>query len=333
MWKYSKVILVVSLIITGTILLFSKRGTHSTIIGVKIFGNIAVGGETVVGRGSFTLAPYHQIPPARFYVIVIKNDSWCINEDCSLDGALIETMGGWLQVERTCCGSEIKEEIGLNLPENAEVKTLVVVSNADNKIVGIYPNRDLKDVLPILRLHPNLADFSLLKGVREFGALDVGEPAPLWPGDQIDYLSDKLGRYAVTHVPTGKKFYLYAIQKRKYDMVGIKPKPYENHSYENTYLCFIGSCRYPEPDPPHDFLFANIEKLDGWFLSNDMDSPKMAELFGLDQEEVLRGTSSLVVLTDSKGTIVALHPGKTLADSFTILSQHPDLADMKKFYR
>lgn len=320
MRKYLKVILVVSLIIiiTGTILLFSKRGTHSTIIGVKIFGNIAVGGETVVGRGSFTLAPYHQIPPARFYVIVIKNDSWCINEDCSLDGALVGTMGGWLQVERTCCGSEIKEEIGLNLPENAAVKTLIVVSNSDNKIVGIYPNRDLKDVLPILRLHPDLADFSLLEGAQEFGALDVGEQAPLWPGDQIGYLSDKLGRQAVTHVPKGKKFYLYAVQKRKYDMVG--------------YLCFIGSCRYPEPDPPHDFLFANIDDLGGWFLSNDMDSPKMVELFGLDPVEVLKGTSSLVVLTDSKGVIVALHPGKTLADSFTILSQHPNLADMRKIY-
>ena len=53
---------------------------------------------------------------------------------------------------------------------------------------------------------PNLVrNFSLLDGVQEFGALDVGEPAPLWPGDQISYISDKLGRFGVTHVPKGKK--------------------------------------------------------------------------------------------------------------------------------
>ena len=325
------------LIITGAALVFLRRHTPSPIMGVSAFGHIAVGDEAVRGRGSYTFAPYLEIPPAKFYVMVIDSDRWCDNEDCSLDGAFIRTMGGWLQAEMTCCGSELKYEIGFDLPENAEVKTLVVVGDSKDKIVGIYLNRGLKDVLPILRLHPDLADFSLLEGAEEFGSLDVGEPAPLWPGDQISYLSDKLGRYAVTHVPRGKKFYLYSVEKRKYDIAGDVPESHEgvdgDRPYENTYLCLIGSCRYPEPDPPHDFLFAHVEELDGWFLSNDMDSPEMAKLFGLDPAAVLRGEFSLVVLTDSKGIIVALHPGKTLADTFTILSQHPDLADMRKFYR
>ena len=337
MRRHFAAILVAFLIITGAALLFFKPRASSLIVGVNIFGHIAVGSEAVRGRGSFTFAPYLQIPSAKFYVMVIDNGRWCDNEECSLDGAFIRTMGGWLQAEATCCGSEIKYEIGLDLPEQKEVKTLVVVSDSTNKIAGIYPNHGLKDILPILRLHPDLADFSLLEGVQEFGALDVGEPAPLWPGDQISYLSDKLGRYAVTHVPEGKKFYIYAVQKRKYDIAGDVPESHEgvdgDRPYENTYLCLIGSCRYPEPDPPHDFLFAHVEELDGWFLSNDMDSPEMAKLFGLDPAAVLRGEFSLVVLTDSKGIIVALHPGKTLADTFTILSQHPDLADMRKFYR
>jgi len=320
------------LIITGTALVSFRRHAPSPIVGVSAFGHIAVGGEAVTGRGSHTFAPYFEIPSARFYIMVIENDIWCSNESCSFDGHFIQTMGGWLQAEMTCCGSEIKYELGLDLPENAEVKTLVVVSNSNNKIVGIYPNRGLKDVLQILRLHPDLADFSLLDGVQEFGALDVGETAPLWPGDQISYLSDKFAQSNTTHVPIGKKFYLYSVEKRKYDMVGGNAPYGRDKVYENKYLCFIGSCRYPDPDPPHDFFFAEVYDLGGWFLANDMDSPEMPKLFGLDPEAVLRGDSSLVVLTDSKGIIIALHPGKTLADTFTILSQHPDLADLSKFY-
>lgn len=328
------VIVFLALVGIGFFFFQPRTSAPGSIIGVEKLGRIAVDGDAVTGRGSHTFAPYLEIPPARFYVMVIDDNLWCAGDSCSLDGAFIETMGGWLQAEMTCCGSEIEDEIGLDFPENKEIQSLVVVSDDNNKIAGIYPNRGLKDVLPILRLHPDLADFSLLEGVKEFGALDVGEPAPLWPGDQISYLSDKLARFNVTHVPKGKKFYLYAVQKRKYDMVGGTPEQWEGYTpRENTYQCLIESCRYPEPDPPHDFLFADMEELGGWFFSNDEESQEMAKLFGLDQEKVLRGESSLVVLTDSKGVIVALHPGKTLADTFTILSQHPELVDIRKLFR
>ena len=59
----------------------------------------------------------------------------------------------------------------------------------------------------------------------------------------------------------------------------------------------------------------------------------MVKLFGLDPREVLGGKLSLVVLTDSKGIIVALHPNKTISDALSILRQHPDLADVEGLYR
>ena len=102
--------------------------------------------------------------------------------------------------------------------------------------------------------------------------------------------------------------------------------------YINKNICLLGSCRYPEPDPPHDFLFAYVEELGGWFFSSDEENDAFPSLFGISREEVLRGESSLVVLTDSRGIIMALHPGKTLADTFTILSQHPDLAVLAKIF-
>ena len=307
-------------------------GTRDAIAGVGTLGHIAVGGETVAGRGSFTFAPYYAIPPAKFYVTVVDHDLWCDNEDCSLDGALIQTMGGWLQAEKTSGGSEIREEIGLDLPENREVKSLVIISDGNNKIAGIYTDRGLKDVLPILRLHPDLANFAMLAGVQEFGALKVGQPAPLQPGDSLEHFGDTPARYSMTHVPVGKKFYLFSVQKRRYDMVGGNG-PYKGEKpRRNEYVCYLSGCRYPEPDAPHDFLFAYIEDLGGWFFSNDMDNAEMPRLFGLSQEATLAGASSLVMLVDSNGIIRALHPGKTLSDALTILSQHPDLADVAKLY-
>jgi|SRR3989344_4418129 len=328
------IVVFLAIAVVAIFLAHSRVSVTNPIVAVERFGHIVVRGETVVGQDSFTLAPYYQIPPAKFYVTVITDGYWCINEDCSIDGALIETMGGWLQVERTGGGSDIKEETGLDLPENTGVKTLVIISDSNNKIAGIYPNRGLQDVLPILRLHPDLADFNIINGVNEFGSLKVGEPSPLQPGDDITPFFDEQARFSITNIPKGKKFYIFSAQKRKYDTVGGKGPHWRDKPYENIYFCYYYSgCRYPEPDPPHDFLFAYVDDLDGWFFSTDEDVSAMSELFGIDQEDVLSGASSLVVLTDAKGIITAIHPHKTLSDTLTILSQHPDLADVKKLYR
>ncbi|MFH1187302.1 MAG: hypothetical protein V1688_00390 [bacterium] len=297
------------------------------IVGVERFGNLKLGGKTISGQGDLTFAPYLEIPPSKFYVTIVQEDSWCIIEDCSIDGALIQTMGGWLQMDKTGVSPDTKEEAGLNLPENKNIKSIVLIGDQDGKIAGIYPNRGLDDVIPILKLHPDLANFDLLKGVNEFGALKVGELAPLKPGDSIIHLSNKLAEFA-PNIPKDKKFYLYSLQNTKYEEAEFYDK-----NYDNKFVCALSGCRYPEPDSPHDFLFGYIDELGGWFLSNDQDNSEMVKLFGLGQEEVLNGKSSLVVLTDSKGIIQAIHPNKTMSDALTILSQHPELADVARLYR
>lgn len=286
-------------------------------------GPLEIGGEMPGGPGDTTFAPYMEIPISKFYVSIAEPDTWCINEDCNIEGAFIQTMGGWLEVKHT--GVTIDELFGLDIPENKDIKSIVLIGDQNGKIAGIYPNRGLKNVIPILKLHPDLADFNLLNGVNEFGSFKVGDFAPLKPGDSIIHLSDKLVKFA-PNIPKDKKFYLYSIEKRKYDEVGM----YEQT--ENKYTCFISGCRYPDPDPPHDFLFGYIDDLGGWFLANDQDNSEMVKLFGLGQEEVLNGKSSLVILTDSKGVIRAIHPNKTSSDALTILSQQTDLADVKRLY-
>lgn len=303
--------------------------TNKTIsyFNIKSFGNLMWGSETISGPGDYTFAPYLKIPQAKFYVTIIQNEHWCSNEDCGLDGAIIQTLGGWLQMESLQGYPDLTDEVGFDFPDDQGIKSIVIVSDKDGKIVGIYLNKDYKDVLSILKKnHSDLADFNFLNGVKEFGKLKIGEIAPLKPGDDISNFSDELRKFSVNNVPQNKKFYLFALQKRKYDIVGIDKK------YENEYECFLGGCRYPEPDPPHDFLFAEIDEFGGWFLANDNDNIKMIELFGLNPEDVLSGKSSLVVLTDSKGTILTIHPGKTISDAITILSQHPAIADIKRLY-
>ena len=308
---------------------FRNSGT-AEIMSVKQFGPIKLGDKIISGgQGDFTFAPLLEIPASNFYVTIVQDESWCANEECGLRGAIVETFGGWLQMENPHNYPDLASMAGLDLPENQHVKSIVLIGDRDSKIVGIYPDKGLEDIFSILKKHPDLADFNFLNGTSEFGRLRVGELAPLKPGDSISHLSDELSEFSVSKVPKGKKFYIYALQKRKYDIVG----EYLHEPYENEYLCFLGAgCRYPEPDPPHDFLFATMRELGGWFLANDEENGKMAELFGLNQKDVLSGKKSVVVLTDAKGVIRAIHPQKTTEDVITILSQHPELANVRQLF-
>lgn len=313
-----KYLAILNILIVGVTLLALNRHQRKPtelMASVDEFGPLAVGSAMIVGPNDTTFAPYLKIPAAKFYVAIINDELWCINSDCGLDGALIQTMGGWLQVENTRNYPDLPSLSGLDLEEHRNIKSLVIIGNASGTIVGIYPNKKLSDVMDILKEYPDLAHFAFLNGVHEFGSLAVGEFAPLKPGDRLKKLANELSKNSPTQVPKGKSFYIYALQKRKYDKVGIYEK------YENTYVCLLSSCRYPEPDPPHDFLFAEIDKLNGWFLANSIEDREIIELFNMRPEEVLSGKTSLVVVTDSSGVILALHPNKTLSDTFTILSQ------------
>lgn len=243
---------------------------------------------------------------SKFYVNIAEPNLGCFLRYCNIQAALIDTMGGWLEAENR--GATIDEIFGLDLEENKNIKSVVIIGDRNGKIAGIYPNKRLKDIISILKFYPKLADFNLLKGVDEFGSLKVGSLSPFKPGDSINHLSER----SLHQIPKDKKFYIYSLQK--------------NDSGGNYYFCDVAAgCKYLEfADEFFDFM----KDLQGWFLANSIEDTKMIKLFGLKPEEVLSGKTSLVVVTDRNGVILALHPGKTLSDTFTILSQmSPD------FYR
>ncbi|OGZ79416.1 MAG: hypothetical protein A2358_00430 [Candidatus Staskawiczbacteria bacterium RIFOXYB1_FULL_37_44] len=350
-WKIffiiSIILLLFVVIVTFTFLYFQNKksetrintNTNKTIsyFNIKSFGNLIWGSEIISGPGDYTFAPYLEIPQVKFYVTIIQNEQWCSNEDCGFDGAIIQTLGGWLQMESLQGYPDLTDEIGFDFPDDQGIKSIIIVGDKDGKIVGIYLNKDYKDVLSILKKnHFDLANFDFLNGVNEFGRLKIGGYAPLKPGDEIKNLFSDKARTIENKIPNDKKFYLYGIEKRKNMVLGIdklEKISEEERKNRGGYVCFLGGCRYPEPDDSHDFLFADIDELGGWFLASDNDNIKMIELFGLNPEDVLSGKSSIIVLTDAKGVIVALHPNKTMSDAITILSQHPNLVDMKKMYQ
>lgn len=98
-------------------------------------------------------ASYRYIPAGRnFYMFIFQQDlpSPCIFGDCSNDGHIVQCMHGWLS------GSGDRSWADGILTDEA-VKTgasLIVMSDADARIMGIYPNYTEYDVVTVLKKYP-----------------------------------------------------------------------------------------------------------------------------------------------------------------------------------
>ena len=91
-----------------------------------------------------------------FYVYIVqKGVEWCVAENCGMSGTLVTCMGGWFASE-TVLPSE--EEYGLTKDDVDAGKSIVVVADKYQKVVGIYPNYTIQNVPYILKNHRNLSD-------------------------------------------------------------------------------------------------------------------------------------------------------------------------------
>jgi len=139
------------LIISSTLYLFLNQSLLYG--GVRTFGPLKLGGNIPMGPGDYTFAPQVKIPPSRFYISVVQKNLWCVFEECNPEGANIESLGGWLQGENTD-QPEIQEIFGLE--NNPGISSIIVVGNQEEKIVGIYPNKNIGDVSNVLNIHSKL---------------------------------------------------------------------------------------------------------------------------------------------------------------------------------
>ena len=121
--------------------------------GVTKFGPLKVGGPSPVQPGDPTAYPHRVTPSAKFYVLVVAKGlpTMCTFEDCGPEGELVEALGGWIT------GDTQNETIHLAGLEQTEVKqgrqSIVIISDKEKKIVGIYLNSQMSDLPSILRLH------------------------------------------------------------------------------------------------------------------------------------------------------------------------------------
>lgn len=271
---------------------------YAKINGVDKFGPFRLGGKIPLGPGDGTFAPFKEIPESKFYIFIAKKNFWCINEDCGPEGSLVKTMGGWLAGERINDGETslifgFDQEFGLR----DKHQSVIVVGDQNEKIVGIYPDKDMKDLIVILKQHPNLADFSVLKGKEEFGPLKIGQFSPLRPGDRIEGV---LAQNSVTRIGLDKSFYVFAFQEEFMDK-----------GFCYSFSCFGGG------------YFDYTADYNGWFSGHN--DPPTLERFGLKPKKVATGEQSLLVVTDKNGVIMAIHPNKTKEDVLSILWQLPQL--------
>lgn len=235
--------------------------------------------------------PYKIIPPSRFYVYIWQPgflSAQCVYEECGSGGEIVATMRGWLW------GTGFERE-WFHLPTS--VASIIIVADANSITVGIYPNARLSDLEKILKKHPDLADFGMLKGIRELGGLRVGAPLPFKPTHMFE------GNASVPQQTPG--FYVYVVHET------INSERY---------------CPYYECGAYIDAVYI----LGGAFDAFDHDNPDIIKKLGLSPNQVARGEITLVVVADADGTVLSIHPNKDMRDIITILAQHPDLADMKK---
>jgi hypothetical protein len=135
------------------ILAFPFAVCAKELFGVSSFGRLQVGGPSPIQPGDPTAYPHKTTPRAKFYVLVVARGlpTMCTFEDCGKEGALVESLGGWIT------GDAQNETIHLAGLDQDEVKqgrqSIIVVADSKRKIVGIHPNARMHELPLILEKH------------------------------------------------------------------------------------------------------------------------------------------------------------------------------------
>lgn len=124
--------------------------------GVQSFGPLKVGERAPFGPGDLAAHPYKRVPVSKFYVLVVAKNipTTCVFEECGIDGDLVRGLGGWITGDQQ---AETSSMAGLT---DSKVRkgeqSIIVVADHAARIVGIYPDRDMRHLRTILDLHPAL---------------------------------------------------------------------------------------------------------------------------------------------------------------------------------
>lgn len=266
---------------------------------VDNFGNLSIG-IPYHKPGDIISHPYKNIPTSKFYIYIYQNDFsyefTCIFEECGYQAGIISPLKGWLMGNKIFPSEEL---FGLKANKKAELPgnttSVLITTNAESKIAGLYLNAKINNLTEILKLHTEFIDFSFLQGTNEIGRLKIGNSFPSALREQFDDVTNSANKSNFSVI-----------------MIWNKPPNRGCHYYEcGAYIW-------------------HIEKLGGEYLDigpNEKGSNVIREL-GLNPSEVASNKISLMIVMDSAGKIAGLHPNNLLKDAIGILSQYPSLADI-----
>ena len=130
--------------------------------------------------------------------------------------------------------------------------------------------------------------FSPPRSVKSFGPLKLGNQAPIVSENVVEY--DFL--YTLTY-----KFYIYAMEK--------------NMSY-----CALGDCGMSG-------IF--VDCMGGWLSADGLSGEGGANDYGLVEEEVANGKSSIIVVADKNKKIIGIYPNYKIQNIPYILKNYRNM--------
>lgn len=102
-----------------------------------------------------------KISEHKFYILLIdREDAFPKKYSWSLEEVINEKIGGL--IERADLHSVVFTEIfGSDNLKNKRIFSIVIITDKNGIIMGVYPNKKLHELVDILQLHPDLIDLSL----------------------------------------------------------------------------------------------------------------------------------------------------------------------------
>lgn len=132
--------------------------------------------------------------------------------------------------------------------------------------------------------------FSLPHSVKSFGNFILGEKVPVVSENVVEYSM----LYNLEY-----KFYIYAMEK-------------------NMGYCALGDCGMS------GFL---IQCMGGWLSSENINGDGGATDYGLEEEDVSAGKSSIIIIANKDKKIVGIYPNYKIQNIPYILKNHTNLSD------
>ena len=136
-----------------TFYFIKNSGSRFNHISIKIGDTLPVGAKEL-----------QKISKYKFYIVLVEKAHWLSRGDWIPDDKPIQKMGGLIEIydpSRAVVGKALYKVFGLKTDRYSKFFSVVIVTNTEAQIVGIYKNQKPSQLLSIFQLHPDLIDLHL----------------------------------------------------------------------------------------------------------------------------------------------------------------------------